>query len=112
MDYDDSYRENVLATGTWFTTGNIALHIMFGGGYYNYLYVTGNRTMGHGEYMPAGRTYSHISFQHYERGDFRIFSMYSDDDSVHRPRGPAGENPVYDPEEYIWASGQQTASSE
>ena len=100
MDYDDTYQENVLARGTWFTSGNIALHIELDGGYFNYLYTTGNRSTSYGEYMPAGPIYSQISFQEYERGDFRIFSTYDDNDSVHSPRGPAGDNPVYAPEEY------------
>lgn len=100
MDYDDTYHENVLSTGTWFTVGNIALHIEFDGGYYNYLYTTGTRTMSFSEYLPEGPIWSHISFQHYERGDFRIFSRFADDDNVHRPRGPLGDQPVYSPEEY------------
>lgn len=100
MDYDDTHKENVLAKGRWFTVGNIALHIMLDGQYYNYLYTVGNRTMSFSEYMPAGPIFSHISFQSYERGDFRIFSTYPYDDNVKRPRGFMGDNPVYPPGPY------------
>lgn len=98
MDYDDTHQENILAKGTWFTTGNIALHIEFEDGFYNYLYIVGERTQGQGEYQPAGPIFGHISFQHYEKGDFRIFSSYTDDQNVHRPQ--TGSNPVYEPEPY------------
>lgn len=107
MDYDDTHKENILAKGKWFTVGNIALHIEFDGGYYNYLYVTGERSsMMESEYMPAGPIWAHISFQHYERGDFRIFSRYTDNDAVHRPQ--TGSNPVYEPEEYTVNSDKTT----
>jgi formylglycine-generating enzyme required for sulfatase activity len=103
MDYDASNRENILAKGTWFTSGNIALHIELDGGYYNYLYTVGERTMSTSEYMPAGPIYSHISFQHYERGDFRIFSTYDDAAALHRTQ--TSSNPVYEPEIYQANSG-------
>lgn len=105
MDYDDSHRENVLAKGRWFTVGNIALHIIYNGKYYNYLYTTGNRSTSYGEYMPAGPIFSHISFQNYERGDFRIFNRTIYDDKIKRPKGFNGENPVYDPGDYQTGSG-------
>ncbi|MFQ3579327.1 MAG: hypothetical protein SNJ71_04205, partial [Bacteroidales bacterium] len=105
MDYDNTNRENVLAKGRWFTVGNIALHIILNGKYYNYLYTCGNRTVSYGEYMPVGPIYSHISFQSYERGDFRIFSTYDYNDAVKRPKGPNGENPVYPPGDYQTQSG-------
>ena len=100
MDYDDTHRENVLARGTWFTVGNVALHIQFEGGYFNYLYTVGSRATAHGQYMPAGPVFSHISLQHYERGDFRIFNRTPYDDAVKRPKGFNGDQPVYDPGDY------------
>ncbi len=105
MDYDDTHRENVLARGRWFTVGNIALHIIYNGKYYNYLYTTGNRSTSYGEYMPAGPIFSHISFQSYERGDFRIFNRTLYDDKIKRPKGFNGDKPVYDPGEYQTGSG-------
>lgn len=105
MDYDDTHKENVLARGRWFTVGNIALHIIYNGKYYNYLYTTGNRSTSFGEYMPAGPIFSHISFQSYERGDFRIFNRTLYDDNIKRPKSFNGENPVYDPGEYQTGSG-------
>lgn len=103
MDYDDTYRENILAKVTWVTSGNIALHIMLDGGCYNYLYAAGNRATSYNEYIPAGRIYSRISFQHYERENFGGFSTHIIDDSVHRPRTLA--DPVHHPEEHIPNSG-------
>lgn len=100
MDYDDSHKENILAKGRWFTVGNIALHIVFKNGYYNYLYTVGTRTMSHNEYLPEGPIYCHISFQDYERGDFRIFSKTRYDENVKRPRGFNGENPIHEPGKY------------
>lgn len=100
MDYDDTYKENILAKGRWFTVGNIALHIMLNGKYYNYLYTSGTRTFSNSEYLPEGPIFCHISFQSYERGDFRIFSRTKYDDKVKRPRGFNGENPIHDPVEY------------
>lgn len=100
MDYDDSHKENILSKGRWFTVGNIALHIVYEGKYYNYLYTTGKRTMSYSEYMPEGPIFSHISFQSYERGDFRIFNKTLYDDNIKRPRGFNGEKPVYEPGDY------------
>lgn len=100
MDYDNTLRENVLARGRWFTVGNIALHIIYNGKYYNYLYTTGNRSTSYGQYMPAGPIFSHISLQSYERGDFRIFNRTLYDENIMRPKGFNGENPVYDPGNY------------
>jgi hypothetical protein len=105
MDYDNTLRENILAKGTWFTVGNIALHIELDGQYYNYLYMVGNRVDASGTCSPAGPIYSHLSFQSYERGDMRVFSTYNYDSNVTRPRGPSGENPVYPPGEYQTSSG-------
>ena len=45
MDYDDTHHENILAKGRWFTVGNIGLHIVLNGKYFNYLYTAGERTM-------------------------------------------------------------------
>lgn len=98
MDYDTTAHENILATGKWFTSGNIALHIKYEGKYYNYLYTVGTRTVSFSQYMPAGPIYSHISFQEYERGDFRIFSNYDDTEAVHRPQ--TFSFPVYPPGDY------------
>jgi hypothetical protein len=98
MDYDNTHKENILAKGKWFTSGNIALHLKYEGKYYNYLYTVGTRIQSFSEYMPAGPIYNHISFQEYERGDFRIFSNYDDTDAVHRPQ--TMPNPVYPPSEY------------
>jgi formylglycine-generating enzyme required for sulfatase activity len=100
MDYDNTLKENVLSKGRWFTVGNIALHIIYNGKYYNYLYTTGNRSTSIGQYMPAGPIFSHISFQSYERGDFRIFNKTIHDNNIMRPKGFNGENPVYDPGNY------------
>ncbi|MCF0216270.1 MAG: SUMF1/EgtB/PvdO family nonheme iron enzyme [Fibrobacteraceae bacterium] len=100
MDYDDSHKENVLARGRWFTVGNIALHIVYEGKYFNYLYTSGNRSMSFSEYMPQGPIFCHISFQDYERGDFRIFNKTLYDDNIKRPKGFNGEKPVYDAGEY------------
>lgn len=100
MDYDDTYHENILAKGRWFTVGNIGLHIVLNGKYFNYLYTSGERTMSYSEYMPAGPIFCHISFQSYERGDFRIFNKTVYDDKIKRPRGFNGENPVYEAGEY------------
>ena len=95
MDYNNggtngqNFDENVLATtgpatgsGYWFTTGNVGLHLYFPGGgyaspagYVNYLYTVGERTSGtSASHMPPGPVHTHISFQDYERGDFRIFN--------------------------------------
>ena len=104
MDYDDTHHENILAKGRWFTVGNIGLHIVLNGKYFNYLYTAGERTMSYSEYMPAGPIFCHISFQSYERGDFRIFNKTVYDDKIKRPRGFNGENPVYDAGEYQWGS--------
>lgn len=100
MDYDDSHKENILAKGRWFTVGNIGLHIVLNGKYFNYLYTAGERSMSYSEYMPAGPIFCHISFQSYERGDFRIFNKTKFDDLIKRPRGFNGENPVYEAGEY------------
>ena len=104
MDYDDTHHENILAKGRWFTVGNIGLHIVLNGKYFNYLYTAGERTMSYSEYMPAGPIFCHISFQSYERGDFRIFNKTLYDDKVKRPRGFNGENPVYEAGDYQWGS--------
>ena len=104
MDYDDTHHENILAKGRWFTVGNIGLHIVLNGKYFNYLYTSGKRDMGYSEYMPAGPIFCHISFQSYERGDFRIFNKTVFDDKIKRPRGFNGENPVYEAGEYQWGS--------
>ena len=104
MDYDDTHHENILAKGRWFTVGNIGLHIIFNGKYYNYLYTAGERSMSFSEYMPAGPIFCHISFQSYERGDFRIFNKTLFDDKIKRPRGFNGEKPVYDAGDYQWGS--------
>ena len=104
MDYDDTHHENILAKGRWFTVGNIGLHIVLNGKYFNYLYTAGERTMSYSEYMPAGPIFCHISFQSYERGDFRIFNKTLFDDKIKRPRGFNGENPVYEAGEYQWGS--------
>ena len=104
MDYDDTHHENILAKGRWFTVGNIGLHIIFNGKYYNYLYTAGERTMSYSEYMPAGPIFCHISFQSYERGDFRIFNKTLFDDKIKRPRGFNGEEPVYKAGDYQWGS--------
>ena len=104
MDYDDTHHENILAKGRWFTVGNIGLHIVLNGKYYNYLYTAGERTMSYSEYMPAGPIFCHISFQSYERGDFRIFNKTLYDDNIKRPRGFNGENPVYEASDYQWGS--------
>ena len=104
MDYDDTHHENILAKGRWFTVGNIGLHIILNGKYYNYLYTAGERTMSYSEYMPAGPIFCHISFQSYERGDFRIFNKTVFDDNIKRPRGFNGENPVYEAGDYQWGS--------
>ena len=104
MDYDDTYHENILAKGRWFTVGNIGLHIVLNGKYFNYLYTAGERTMSYSEYMPAGPIFCHISFQSYERGDFRIFNKTVFDDKIKRPRGFNGENPVYEAGDYQWGS--------
>ncbi|MDD5941376.1 SUMF1/EgtB/PvdO family nonheme iron enzyme [Fibrobacter sp.] len=104
MDYDDTHHENILAKGRWFTVGNIGLHIVLNGKYFNYLYTAGERTMSYSEYMPAGPIFCHISFQSYERGDFRIFNKTLYDDKIKRPRGFNGENPVYEPGDYQWGS--------
>ena len=104
MDYDDTHHENILAKGRWFTVGNIGLHIVLNGKYFNYLYTAGERTMSYSEYMPAGPIFCHISFQSYERGDFRIFNKTVFDDKIKRPRGFNGENPVYEAGEYQWGS--------
>lgn len=104
MDYDDSHKENILAKGRWFTVGNIGLHIVFNGKYFNYLYTSGERTMSYSEYMPAGPIFCHISFQSYERGDFRIFNQTPFDEKIKRPRGFNGENPVYEAGDYQWGS--------
>ena len=45
MDYDDTHHENILAKGRWFTVGNIGLHIVLNGKYFNYLYTAGERTI-------------------------------------------------------------------
>jgi hypothetical protein len=108
MDYDDTHKENVLARGRWFTVGNIALHIIYNGKYYNYLYTTGNRATAVSQYMPAGPIFSHISFQSYERGDFRIFNKTLYDDNIKRPKGFNGEKPVYDPGNYETGSPEGT----
>jgi formylglycine-generating enzyme required for sulfatase activity len=108
MDYDNTLRENILAKGRWFTVGNIGLHIILNGKYYNYLYTTGNRSTSFSEYMPAGPIFSHISFQSYERGDFRIFNKTLYDSKVKRPRGISGENPVYNPGNYETGSPSQS----
>jgi formylglycine-generating enzyme required for sulfatase activity len=108
MDYDDTHKENVLARGRWFTVGNIALHIIYNGKYYNYLYTTGNRSTSYSQYMPAGPIFSHISFQSYERGDFRIFNRTLYDENIMRPKGFKGENPVYDPGNYETGSPSAT----
>jgi hypothetical protein len=50
--------------------------------------------------LPAGPIFSHISFQSYERGDFRIFNKTIHDNNIMRPKGFNGENPVYDPGNY------------
>ena len=104
MDYDDTHHENILAKGRWFTVGNIGLHIVLNGKYFNYLYTAGERTMSYSEYMPAGPIFCHISFQSYERGDFRIFNKTLFDDNIKRPRGFNGENPVYEAGDYQWGS--------
>ncbi len=104
MDYDDTHHENILAKGRWFTVGNIGLHIVLNGKYFNYLYTAGERTMSYSEYMPAGPIFCHISFQSYERGDFRIFNKTLFDDKIKRPRGFNGENPVYEAGDYQWGS--------
>ena len=104
MDYDDTHHENILAKGRWFTVGNIGLHIIFNGKYYNYLYTAGKRSMSFSEYMPAGPIFCHISFQSYERGDFRIFNKTLFDDKIKRPRGFNGEKPVYEAGDYQWGS--------
>ena len=104
MDYDDTHHENILAKGRWFTVGNIGLHIIFNGKYYNYLYTAGERSMSFSEYMPAGPIFCHISFQSYERGDFRIFNKTLFDDKIKRPRGFNGEKPVYEAGDYQWGS--------
>lgn len=104
MDYDDSHKENILAKGRWFTVGNIGLHIILNGKYYNYLYTSGNRSMSYSEYMPKGPIFCHISFQSYERGDFRIFNQTLFDDNIKRPRGFNGKNPVYEAGDYQWGS--------
>ena len=104
MDYDDTHHENILAKGRWFTVGNIGLHIVLNGKYFNYLYTAGERTMSFSEYMPAGPIFCHISFQSYERGDFRIFNKTLFDDKIKRPRGFNGENPVYEAGDYQWGS--------
>ena len=104
MDYDDTHHENILAKGRWFTVGNIGLHIVLNGKYFNYLYTAGERTMSYSEYMPAGPIFCHISFQSYERGDFRIFNKTVFDDKIKRPRGFNGENPVYEAGDYQWGS--------
>lgn len=104
MDYDDTHHENILAKGRWFTVGNIGLHIVLNGKYFNYLYTVGERTMSFSEYMPAGPIFCHISFQSYERGDFRIFNKTLFDDKIKRPRGFNGENPVYEAGDYQWGS--------
>ena len=104
MDYDDTHHENILAKGRWFTVGNIGLHIVLNGKYFNYLYTAGERTMSFSEYMPAGPIFCHISFQSYERGDFRIFNKTLFDDKIKRPRGFNGENPVYEADDYQWGS--------
>ena len=104
MDYDDTYHENILAKGRWFTVGNIGLHIVLNGKYFNYLYTAGERSMSYSEYMPAGPIFCHISFQSYERGDFRIFNKTVFDDKIKRPRGFNGENPVYEAGDYQWGS--------
>ena len=104
MDYDDTHHENILAKGRWFTVGNIGLHIGLNGKYFNYLYTAGERTMSYSEYMPAGPIFCHISFQSYERGDFRIFNKTVFDDKIKRPRGFNGENPVYEAGDYQWGS--------
>ena len=89
MDYNNggtngqSFDENVLATtgtsGYWFTTGNVGLHLYFPGTgsnrYFNYMYTVGERTSGTtASHMPPGPVHTHVSFQEYERGDFRIFN--------------------------------------
>ena len=104
MDYDDTPHENILAKGRWFTVGNIGLHIVLNGKYFNYLYTAGERSMSYSEYMPAGPIFCHISFQSYERGDFRIFNKTVFDDKIKRPRGFNGENPVYEAGDYQWGS--------
>ena len=104
MDYDDTHHENILAKGRWFTVGNIGLHIVLNGKYFNYLYTAGERTMSYSEYMPAGPIFCHISFQSYERGDFRIFNKTVFDDKIKRPRGFNGEKPVYEAGDYQWGS--------
>lgn len=111
MDYDNTLKENVLAKGRWFTVGNIALHIILNGKYYNYLYTTGNRSTSFGEYMPAGPIFSHISFQSYERGDFRIFNRTVYDEKIMRPRGFKGDDPVYDPGNYETGSPMVTTGT-
>lgn len=110
MDYDNTLRENILAKGRWFTVGNIGLHIILNGKYYNYLYTTGTRTTSYNQYMPAGPIFSHISFQSYERGDFRIFNKTLYDSKVKRPRGISGENPVYNPGNYETGAPSQSSS--
>ncbi|MBO4830453.1 MAG: SUMF1/EgtB/PvdO family nonheme iron enzyme [Fibrobacter sp.] len=112
MDYDDTHHENILAKGRWFTVGNIGLHIVLNGKYYNYLYTVGERTMSYSEYMPAGPIFCHISFQSYERGDFRIFNKTVYDDKIKRPRGFNGENPVYEAGDYQWGSESAHSSKD
>ena len=69
MDYDDTHHENILAKGRWFTVGNIGLHIVLNGKYFNYLYTAGERTMSYSEYMPAGPINSLMSiFQRFILG--------------------------------------------
>ena len=90
MDYDNGgtgtaagtqFTENVLATtrstGYWWTTGDVALHLYDGTAriYNNYLYTVGERTSGSSiTHSPPTPTFTHVSMQSYERGDFRIFN--------------------------------------
>lgn len=63
----DGGSATMLANGSWFTVNNTLLRITHSGGYTtDYLYAVD----------PNG-TFYHNSFQEYERGDFRMFEIYS-----------------------------------
>src|SRR5690606_7552416 len=63
----DGGNATMLANGSWFTVNNTFLRITHSEGYTtDYLYA-----------VDSNGTFYHNSFQEYERGDFRMFEIYS-----------------------------------
>ncbi len=77
---------NLLAIGSWFTVGNTFLRVTTSSGYItDYLYT-----------ITSDGEFHHVSFQEYERGDFRMFKkMANSEIFVRTSELPTSGNPVY-----------------